>query len=90
MPFRRNDFHGSRIYESDPPPSAASQFDFNISMTIAWVKLQLDKLPRFGAPPSISGTSPSRTSRGFSLLGAGERDARLQPVRAKMPPINDR
>lgn len=90
MPFRRNDFHGSRIYESDPPPSAASQFGFNTSLTIAWVKLQLDKLPRFGVRPSISGTSPSRTSRGFSLLGTGERGARLQPVRAKLPPIDDR
>lgn len=83
MSFRRKDFHGPRIYEADPPASAGSQFGFSISLTIAWVKLQLDKLLQSGAASSISGTSLLEKCRGYSLLGADGRDA--SPTAARMP-----
>lgn len=89
MSFRRRDFHGSRAYEADSPPSAWDQFGFRISLTIAWVKMQLDKLLQSGAPSSISGTSLIKGSRGYSLLGTDERDA-PHPLRKGTLPRNDR
>lgn len=90
MPFRRKDFHGSRTYEADPPASAGSQFGFSISLMIAWVKLQLDKMLLSGVPSSPSGTSLLRGSGGYSLLGTDVSDTPPHPVRTEVFPMNAR
>jgi hypothetical protein len=87
MPFRRNDFHNSRAYEADPVTSAPR----GLSIAIAWVKRQFDKLLRSGASSSISTVTLFDKNEGpYSLLGADGRDRSSRMLERTVFPMADR
>lgn len=71
MSFRRKDYHNSRSYEADPPTPGRGR----LSLAVAWLKLQMDKMLRSGASSSISPVTLFPGNEGpYSLLGSDVQD----------------
>lgn len=88
---RHTDYHGTRGYAVEKKPSSrdTDQLTLRISLALAWIKLQLEKLLRAGVSTSTTTWLLRGNERHFTLLGVRPEKPRPKVAIADIFPIED-
>lgn len=85
---RHTDYHGTRKYaDARPHHPRVKRFGLSPSLTLAWVKHQVEKFLRAGAPPDTTTWLVRDGERHFTTLGMPPAERNSKPRISDIFPV---